>query len=110
MEYIIIVLLLLYLIYKYDVLGYQINRDKWFKFTCVIFIFLSGLRYRVGLDTIAYLDIFYNRVDILSKVDWSYVFGGETDPFYYILQSGVKTFFGRFVYLQIIQSLIVKRV
>lgn len=107
MEYIIIVLLLLYLIYKYDVLGYQINRDKWFKFTCVIFIFLSGLRYRVGLDTIVYLDIFYNRVDILSKVDWSYVFGGETDPFYYILQSGVKTFFGRFVYLQIIQSLIV---
>lgn len=55
MIYLIILITLLYFVYKYDICQNTGYRDSAFWGLCIVFIFLAGLRYRIGGDTLGYM-------------------------------------------------------
>ena len=69
----------------------------------VIFILMAGLRYRLGVDTTAYLDRFYYRTPSLYKLKWDDLAFG-TDPLYTLLNLFVLTLGGKFYVVQLLNA------
>lgn len=106
MIYVITIFLLLYLSYIYDVKGSVRNKDVWCCVVLSLIILISGLRYRLGVDTPNYLYKFYHfypSLDKFSGDDWSL----GNDPLFVLLNSFVKSIGGRFYHVQLIHSLFV---
>lgn len=56
MVYIIILIYILACIWKFDIRRQNTYKNVFYWLLCVLFILLSGLRYKIGTDTIAYMD------------------------------------------------------
>lgn len=65
-----------------------------------LLVLLSGLRYRLAPDTVAYMAQFENNVVSLNDGPWDYLVGTKNQIFWGLLNSVCKTF-GSFVLLQI---------
>lgn len=103
MIYFIVFFLLLYLSYFYDLCGKKKGEYFWKRFIQLLLILLAGLRYRVGVDTLAYLNRFYEQYPSLSDFSFSdYPIG--SDPLFAILNSAVITIGGRFYIVQLIHA------
>ena len=61
MIYLIVIILLLLLSFRYDINGKTEGREQCYLAMLVIFILIAGLRWRLGVDTPNYLDSFYHR-------------------------------------------------
>lgn len=55
MIYVVILLLVMFCIWRYDLLGETNRKDVFYWGICVVFILLSGLRYEIGIDTRMYM-------------------------------------------------------
>lgn len=106
MIYLIVLILLVYLSFIYDIREKTKNRDFWYRFVLIVFILIAGLRWRLGVDTPNYLEFFYYRYPTLGKFSFT-DYGIGKDPFYVLINSVVKTFGGRFFIVQLIQASIV---
>ena len=53
--YLIIICMLLVLAYRYDYKGYVKNRNLWENAVLLLMIFVVGLRYHIGSDTVVYV-------------------------------------------------------
>ena len=103
MLYLSILLLLLYLSYRYDMMEAEVNKEFWYYSMLVVFILVAGLRYRIGFDTPDYLFSFYHVhpvIDNLSLTDYSI----GKDPIWVFLNSIVKSTGGRFYHVQLIHA------
>lgn len=60
MIYLLIIILLLFLIFQYDINNHSANKESWYTIVLIIFICLAGFRYRIGSDTVGYLDDYYH--------------------------------------------------
>lgn len=104
--YLIVLVFLLLLSFRYDINGNTKNRDLWYKVMLVVFILIAGLRWRLGVDTPNYLGDFYHRYPTLE--DFSFDdYGIAKSPFFVLINSIVKSFGGRFYVVQLIQATIV---
>lgn len=103
MIYIVILLLLLYLSYNYDICGKERNREFWYVTVLCVFILLAGLRWRVGIDTIRYTFHFYYDYPSLDHFSFK-DYGLGTNPLFVFLNSLVKTLGGRFFIVQLVQA------
>lgn len=104
--YFVILLLLIVLSFKYDIRGETRNKVLWYYVTLVIFILVAGLRYRIGGDTVEYIDRFYSDYPTLDNFSFDdYPIG--RDPFYVLLNSLIKSVFGKFYVLQLILAIFV---
>ena len=103
MVYLLVVILLVVLIYRFDIKGDNVNRDFWFKFVLTVLTLISGLRYRVGADTINYIYCFYHDTPPLCRFS---IDGSDSgiEPLFLLLNSLVKSLGGRFYIVQIIQA------
>lgn len=106
MIYLIVLILLLFLSFRYDIQEKTKNFDFWYRFVLLVFILIAGLRWRLGLDTPNYLESFYYSYPTLGKFSFM-EYGLGKDPFYVLINSIVKTLGGRFFIVQLIQSSIV---
>lgn len=103
MLYLSVFILLLYLSFRYDLMGSKINKDFWYVFMLVVFILIAGLRYRIGFDTPNYLYSFYHIYPSFEKFSFSdYPIGN--DPIWVFLNSIVKSMGGRFYHVQLIHA------
>ena len=102
MIYIFIFLLLLFLSFRYDICGRKRGRDFWYYTIMVLLILIAGLRWRVGTDTIGYLDSFYYKVPKIDHIDFNYL--DIKYPLWRLLNSIVYTVFGKFYVLQLIEA------
>lgn len=107
MEYIVILLIILFLSYTHDYKGGIKYKAFNYNALLVILILFMGLRYRIGLDTIRYLQYFYVDDPTLDELSFETFFQSSYDPFYLLFVSSVKTIFGRFYFVQLFQSAIV---
>ena len=106
MIYLFILLLLLILSFRYEIRGKERGRDECYIIVLIIFILVSGLRYRIGTDTVTYLYRFYHEYPALedfSLEDW-YV---GKDPLFVLLNSLVFSLGGKFYMVQLIHAAIV---
>lgn len=106
MIYLFILLLLLILSFRYDIRGKERGRDECYIIVLIIFILVSGLRYRIGTDTVTYLYRFYHEYPALedfSLEDW-YV---GKDPLFVLLNSLVFSLGGKFYMVQLVHAAIV---
>lgn len=104
MLYFVVALLLLFLSFRYDFCQQRLKEKKcWFILVLIIFILLSGLRYRLGLDTTRYINRFYHDTPYLWQLKWEDFMIGE-DPLYTLLNSVVFTLGGRFYIVQLLHA------
>ena len=103
MIYLIVIVLLLFLSFRYDINGKTKGRDEWYLAILIIFILIAGLRWRLGVDTPNYINSFYHRYPALEEFSFEdYPIG--KDPFYVLINSIVISMGGRFYMVQIIQA------
>lgn len=109
MIYLIILFLLLFLSFRYDYLKKMEGKNLWFIVIFLIFVFLAGLRYRVGSDTLMYIKSYakLHPINLLTLQDLR-----ETRfaPGYVILTSIFKAITPDFTLFQIFHALIVNSV
>jgi len=107
MIYLFVLILLFFLICRYDIVGDERNRDFWYSFVLFIFIAVAGFRYRIGGDTINYLEIYYHDTHPLSELTFDDFFTSGMEPLYVLLTSAVKSLGGKFYCVQILQAVVV---
>lgn len=106
MIYLIILLILLFLVYKYD---YKENTDyklSIYWFICFIFILIAGLRYRLGNDTPNYELSYQTTPTLFYLVDYDFS-KSRYGIGYQVLASLAKSISNEFFILQLIQASIV---
>lgn len=103
MIYIVVILLLLVLIYHYDIKGNKTNRSFYYDLIFVILTVIAGMRYRLGVDTTAYLYHFYHDIPYL----WNLTvedFALDSEPLWKLMNSFVLSMGGRWYVVQFIQA------
>lgn len=107
MIYLIVLILLLFLSFRYDINGKTEGRDQCYMVMLVVFILVAGLRFRVTGDTIAYLYNFYHVIPKLDNLDFTRLDTFRFEPLWVLLNSVVKSLGGKFYIVQLIQAAIV---
>ena len=106
MLYLIVIILLAILAYKYDFQDQSSNKEFWYRFIFVVLVLIAGLRYRVGADTINYIFRFYHEVPYLWDIKAEDLELGN-DPMFLLLNSFVRSVGGRFYVVQFLQAIFV---
>ena len=104
--YILLLIYLLLLFYVYDIKSYGKNRKLHYVLSCFILIIVAGLRYRVGLDTIAYMRSFDSPY-YPSLAEFSIWGEYGSDIGWVFINSLAKSIGGGFYTVQFIQAIIV---
>ena len=83
--YIVLFVYLSFLVYKYDVKRKKdVNKRLHYMFSCFILILVAGFRYRIGYDTINYMEKFlyapslreiFNGSELQGDILWAYIIG-----------------------------------
>lgn len=92
--------------FHYDFHSQTSHRELWYNIILMMLILIAGLRYRLGIDTQSYMrsfDLSVHELNSISNIDFT---TGDYDPLFIIFCSIVKTFFGTFWVLQLIQATI----
>lgn len=109
MIYIIVLIILFIPFVKYDLLAKQGYEGVWYYVCLISLILLAALRYRVGGDTIIYMDIFdYNpKISELSSFDFE---NAEFNPMWYVYNSIFKSLGNSFFLFQLSQAVIINTI
>ena len=103
MIYFIIIFILLYCSYSFDICGKRKYRDRAYTFVLFILILLAGLRWRVGGDTIRYLTSYYSSAPYIWEIRFEdLTFGGH--PLWDILVSLIRSLKMPFFVVQMFES------
>lgn len=92
--------------YNYDLKGYEHNKNKIQWILIVILIALSGLRNKIGSDTIGYEYNFNLYPDVFTMIK-NKTFLESSQPLWVLYNGLIKTLFGNFVFFQLIHAAIV---
>ncbi len=107
MEYIIIVILLLCLSYKYDYKREHSGKTFWYLVVLVVFILLAGFRYRIGVDTIRYDYQFYAIPTLFQLSQDVFDSYNKMEPLCLLLWSFGRTISSEFWITQLLQAIFV---
>ena len=107
MIYLAILVLLLFLLYYYDVKGNEARKDFWYGFTLFALILIAGLRYRIGGDTVNYLYNYYHAIPCIWDISSSNYDEVSYEPLFFLFSSLVKSFGVRFFVFQLLHALFV---
>ncbi len=109
MIYLLVFILLLIPVIKYDWMAKSGGENKWYYLNLVVLILLAGLRYRLGGDTLMYMSM-YNEWPAMDELEYFDFEEALYNPLWYVYASVAKSLSGEFWVLQIIQSVIVNSV
>lgn len=92
----------MFLSYYYDIERHSNNKYIWYNIILILLIVIAGMRYRLGTDTIMYLNHFYGgKIPLLKDYKLS-DFG--SNPLWVLLNSVILSTFGKFYLVQFVQS------
>lgn len=109
MIYIFLFILLLLFSYHYDYRKKTAYKWSSFYFMLIAFIFVAGLRYRLGVDSIRY-ESYHKYIPDLFSLDISKMKEDNYDPLFYLMCSFSKTISDDFWMMQMLQALWVNSV
>lgn len=104
MTYLTLIIYLLSLAYIYDYKQYKKNRSYWYILTLLFFILLAGLRYRLGGDSISYME-YFKQIPTLDSVKWQYL-NTNFQPLWNVYLVVLKSISSSFVILQFSNAVI----
>ncbi|MBR5963345.1 MAG: EpsG family protein [Bacteroidaceae bacterium] len=103
--YLVVLVVLLFLVLRYDLLAKTGGEKAWYYASLLMLILLAGFRYRVGGDTIIYMDLFDDNPTIKDLKTFD--FGkAEFNPMWYVYNAPFRTLNSYFL-LQMVQAVIV---
>ena len=105
MIYIVLFIYYVFLALLYDVGRYRRYRRLHFFVSLALMILVSGLRYRVGSDTVVYMDDFKYYPD-LFHLRWNDFSDVRYEPFWILLNVCCKTLCNDFFLVQCVISMI----
>ena len=108
MEYLIIIILLLYYTYIHDIKGEKRSRKRHLNILFLLFFLLAGLRHGMGGDTYQFR-IFWETLPSLDNVTWHHLTIYRYDMGWVLLSFIMKVLFGSFVSLQLLLSFILNK-
>ncbi len=110
--YLFILFLLIFVNVRYDLLKKEIGYNFFYVFTYIIFVLVAGLRYKVGDDTINYMNDFdYSYPTILSFLNNGLGnMESRYDPLWILFVSICRSINDNFFFMQFIHSLIINTV
>ena len=106
MIYFVLFVFFIGLSYHYDYLGKRTNKFVFYSISLITLILLTGLRYRIGLDTIRY-EGHHDEIPTLWGLTASKFQESDREPLYLILSAVAKTISSEFWALQMLQSILV---
>lgn len=109
MIYITVLILLIALALQYDFFQKHIGKAFWYSVVLIILICLAGLRYRVGGDTLNYIDE-YDGIPLISNLSRYNFLGSRWDPLWIVFSSICKSINPDFVFLQCVHAIIVNTI
>lgn len=109
MIYLLISVFLLIPVILYDFFDEKRGWKLWYYAELIILILLVGLRYRVGGDTLIYIDFFDDYPTIKGLFDFDFT-NTPFDPLWYILNAIIKSTVNDFIFFQIIHAIFVNSV
>ena len=109
MIYFVLFLFFLGLSYHFDYLGKHTNKYTFYSVSLIILILLSGLRYRIGLDSIRY-EGHHIETPTLFELTATIFQDSNHEPLFIILASIAKTISPEFWVLQMLQSSLVNTI
>ncbi|MBO5024731.1 MAG: EpsG family protein [Bacteroidaceae bacterium] len=109
MIYLVAFILILVPVIRFDLMKLEGNKSLWLSLNFLMMVMVAGLRYRVGGDTLIYMDLFdtYPAIDELSTFDFE---DAKYNPCWYIYNSIFKSCGNSFTLFQIVQAVIVNGV
>lgn len=106
MIYILVFILLLIPVIRYDWLAKSGGESGWYYFNLVVLILLAGLRYRVGGDTLMYMAM-YNDIPTMAELKYFDFEEALYNPLWYLYNSFFKSISDDFTLFQIGQAILV---
>jgi len=115
MTYLFLFIIALYPVYKYDLklarqnkgVRYTKEANRYYKLLMFIFIFIAGLRNKVGLDTYSYMEMWNYEIPSLEDITPQFLAIAKYQPLWYILSSASKEINSSFFLFQFIHASIV---
>lgn len=104
--YILPILYCFFAIYYFDILGNRRQRLVCYYVVLIYIVFLSGLSYRVGGDTIFYAEAFRD-IPTLHQISWKEFLDTTYQPLYFLLCVVCKSITEDFWFMHLCQSWIV---
>lgn len=106
MIYLLVFILLLIPVVKYDWMAKTGGENVWYYLSLIVLILFSGLRYRVGSDTLMYMSMFEScpTLDELKYFDFA---EAKYNPLWYVLNAISRSIYDNFVVLQFIHSIFI---
>lgn len=103
MIYILVISLLLFLSFRYDINGKTLGRDRSYIALLILFILIGGLRYRIGIDTVGYIKSYYHSTPSIYRFfSIGYTIGDK--PLWKLLNSICYTIGAKFYVVQLITA------
>ena len=109
MLYLIIFILLLYLVLKYDIIGIEKNKNISYYIALFVLTLIAGLRYKVGGDTLTYFEDFKNTPYLYQLFSFDFE-EHSFEPFWIIFQSICKSLINDFAFFQLIHAIFVNTI
>lgn len=108
--YFFVLALLFFLTFKYEYSGHLKHNKSAYLFVYVVFALMSGLRYRLGVDSVMYEELFKDFPTI-DKYVWGYEYNGDAnDIFWAIFNCLCKTIWDNWVCVQIVMGFFINGV
>ena len=93
--------------YHYDIKGNEIRKDFWYGFTLFVLVMISGLRYRIGGDTINYMYSYYHQIPYIWEISFIDIDALPFEPLYCFFCSVVKSLGVKFFVFQFLHAIFV---
>lgn len=104
MIYIFVLVCLLLLLYRYDIKESEEHKNFWYSFVLLTLIVISGLRYRIGGDTVNYLYAYYHDVPYIWDISYSAWESQRYEPLFFLFLSVGKSLGLRFFVFQLMHA------
>ncbi len=109
MVYLIILFIILFFIYKFEISKQIKGKSTSIYIISFLLIMVSALRYRIGLDTMRYME-FYDNIPTIKDLSMEYYLISGHEPLYFLVEVFAKTISPDFFILQIFVSVFVNLV
>lgn len=100
-------LMLFVLMYHFDIKGNTANRDYSYQISLLVLVIVSGLRFRIGGDTVNYLYNYHHLIPRLWELSASSFDEIGYEPFFLLFMSSVKSLGVPFFVFQLLHALFV---